>query len=68
MMDREGKVVGVEHIEQLAEHSIYNLQKSYHQQIKDESIVIVNADGRLGYDKFSPYNAIHVGAGKILEF
>lgn len=46
MMDREGKVVGVEHIEQLAEASIYNLKKNYSQQIKDESIVIVSADGR----------------------
>lgn len=29
MMDGKGKVVGIEHIEPLAEQSIKNLQKSY---------------------------------------
>lgn len=65
MMDRKGKVVGVEHIEPLIEQSIKNLQKSYADKLKDESIVMVYADGRKGYPKYAPYNAIHVGAGKF---
>jgi protein-L-isoaspartate(D-aspartate) O-methyltransferase len=67
MMDRQGKVVGVEHIEPLTEQSIKNLQKSYSNQLKDESIVIVYGDGRQGFQKHAPYNAIHVGAGISLS-
>lgn len=68
MMDRDGKVVGVEHIEPLAEQSIINLKKSYNQPLNDQSILIISGDGRLGYDKLAPYDAIHVGAGKKIIY
>ena len=67
MMDLQGKVVGIDHIEPLTDQSIINLQKSYFKQLKDESIVIVYGDGRKGYAKYAPYNAIHVGAGKLFR-
>jgi protein-L-isoaspartate(D-aspartate) O-methyltransferase len=63
MMDRQGTVVGVDHIEGLVQDSINNLNKHYSQQLKDDSIIMKCGDGRLGCSELAPYNAIHVGAG-----
>jgi len=67
MMDREGKVVGVEHIEGLADDSIQNLRKNYEKELDTGDIMIKAADGRLGYKDYAPYDAIHVGAGKSIS-
>ena len=55
--------MGIEHIENLAQLSIQNLNKSYSQEIKDKKIKIVVGDGRLGYEPEAPYDVINVGAG-----
>ena len=49
MMNKKGKVIGIEHIEGLCELSVHNLNKNYSEYIKDGSIEIVCRDGRLGY-------------------
>lgn len=66
MMGKEGKIVGVEHIPELVQDSIDNLNRKYKEAINDGSIVMKCADGRHGWKDLAPYNAIHVGAGKLL--
>ena len=56
------QVVGIEHIEPLAQLSVTNLQKSYSSQLESGKIKIICGDGRLGYIDEAPYDAIHVGA------
>ena len=43
------KVVGIEHIDALAQHSFENLKKSYKAQLDSGEIKIVVGDGRLGW-------------------
>ncbi|OBZ67956.1 Protein-L-isoaspartate(D-aspartate) O-methyltransferase [Grifola frondosa] len=58
-----GKVVGIEHIPQLVEWSVGNLRKDGLGAAVDEGrIEMVAGDGRQGYAKEGPYDAIHVGA------
>jgi protein-L-isoaspartate(D-aspartate) O-methyltransferase len=65
MMNDEGIVVGVEHIPQLAKLSVENISKSHKNLLDSGKIVIVESDGREGFQNYSPFNVIHVGAGKI---
>jgi protein-L-isoaspartate(D-aspartate) O-methyltransferase len=67
MMDRQGKVVGIEHIQGLVDDSVQNLRKNYEKELENGDIVVVCGDGRLGYKDNAPYDAIHVGAGKIQD-
>jgi protein-L-isoaspartate(D-aspartate) O-methyltransferase len=57
--------VGIEHMPELAKDSISNLKKSYSQALKKNKIIVKCGDGREGCIEHAPYNAIHVGAGKI---
>ncbi len=68
MMDKQGKVVGIEHIQGLVDDSIQNLRKNYEKELENGNIVVVCGDGRLGYKDNAPYDAIHVGAGMISNF
>jgi hypothetical protein len=58
----KGKVVGIEHIPQLVQLSINNLKKNHASLLENGVVKIVEGDGRLGYEKDAPYDAIHVGA------
>lgn len=63
MVGAQGRTVGVEHIPELAEFSIKNIDKSAAAPLlKERSLSIHVADGRLGWPEFAPYDAIHVGA------
>ena len=62
MMERDGKVVGIDHIEDLVKLSRENLAKSYLPQLEDGSIQLVCGDGRKGFEEEGPYDVIHVGA------
>ncbi|XP_042042323.1 protein-L-isoaspartate O-methyltransferase 1-like [Salvia splendens] len=63
MVGAQGRTVGVEHIPELVEFSIKNIEKSAAASLlKEGSFSIHVADGRLGWPEFSPYDAIHVGA------
>ena len=62
MMDDSGVVVGVEHIKQLYDMSIKNINKHHSKLLKDEKVILQNCDGRNGFKEQAPYQAIHVGA------
>ncbi|KAG9024453.1 hypothetical protein FRB95_011466 [Tulasnella sp. JGI-2019a] len=58
-----GKVVGIDHLQQLVSFSIKNLQKDgLTVNTPDADVEVVCGDGRKGYPPGAPYNAIHVGA------
>lgn len=56
--------MGVEHIQALAEMGRSNMAKSAEgrELLAQGAVEFVKADGRLGYSKDGPYDAIHVGA------
>ncbi|CDW91456.1 protein-l-isoaspartate(d-aspartate) o-methyltransferase-like [Stylonychia lemnae] len=62
MMDNQGYVVGIDHIDGLVHQSVLNLKKSYQKELDEQRIVMLTGDGRLGCPEYAPYNAIHVGA------
>ncbi|KAF3110682.1 hypothetical protein TWF569_003609 [Orbilia oligospora] len=64
MVQPGGRVVGIEHIQELVDLSIKNLRKdaTHSAWLDDGTITIIKGDGRLGYKEKAPYNAIHVGA------
>ena len=72
MMDYQGTVVGIEHIEELANWSKQNLETVFGPEY-EKYIKIICADGRLGEHREAPFDAIHVGAAspkipeKLLE-
>ncbi|KAJ0989443.1 hypothetical protein J5N97_007799 [Dioscorea zingiberensis] len=63
MVGPQGRAVGIEHIPELVASSIENLNKSAAAPLlKDGSLLLHVADGRLGWPELAPYDAIHVGA------
>ena len=57
-----GKAIGIEHIQELVDKSIVNLNKN-NKDLFDEGILEIHkGDGRQGYAAEAPYDAIHVGA------
>ena len=63
MVGDEGKVVGIDHVEELVEWSKQNLIKDNKKVLLDKQVVrMKTGDGRFGYPKHGPYDAIHVGA------
>ena len=62
LMNHNGLVIGIEHIPELYDLSINNLNKSYSKQINNKTIKIYSSDGRVGFKDNGPYNCIHVGA------
>ncbi|XP_075700927.1 protein-L-isoaspartate(D-aspartate) O-methyltransferase-like isoform X3 [Rhinoderma darwinii] len=62
MVGLTGKVVGIEHIEQLVLDSIQNVQQDDPELLRTGRIKFIVGDGRLGYSEDGPYDAIHVGA------
>ncbi|KAL2459500.1 Protein-L-isoaspartate O-methyltransferase 1 [Forsythia ovata] len=63
MVGPQGRAVGVEHIPELVEISLQNIQKSAAAPLlKEGSLVLHTGDGRLGWPEHAPYDAIHVGA------
>ena len=62
MMNDKGKVIGIEHIKDLYDWGINNINKNHQNLIDDKKIELILGDGRLGYKKKAPYKCIHVGA------
>ncbi|MFS8000088.1 putative protein-L-isoaspartate(D-aspartate) O-methyltransferase [Helianthus anomalus] len=59
----QGRAIGVDHIPELVEMSIKNVEKSAAGPLlKDGSLALHVGDGREGWPEFAPYDAIHVGA------
>jgi protein-L-isoaspartate(D-aspartate) O-methyltransferase len=63
MMNDEGIAVGIEHINELYEKGLKNIQKSHIDLLKSNRVILALGDGRKGYPDLAPYNCIHVGAG-----
>lgn len=62
MTGPSGKVVGIEHIDELVQMSIKNVQADDPELLTSGRIKLIVGDGRLGYPEGAPYDAIHVGA------
>ena len=59
----EGSIsIGVEHIPELVQLSVKNISKNHKKWLDDGKVVIVEADGRMGWPDHAPYDCIHVGA------
>ncbi|MEQ2173107.1 Protein-L-isoaspartate(D-aspartate) O-methyltransferase [Goodea atripinnis] len=61
-MGPSGRVVGIEHINELVQMSIKNVQSDDPELLSSGRIRFVFGDGRHGYPDGAPYDAIHVGA------
>ncbi|KFZ45942.1 Protein-L-isoaspartate(D-aspartate) O-methyltransferase, partial [Antrostomus carolinensis] len=62
MMGPTGRAVGVEHIKELVQESIRNVQEDDPTLLSSGRVKLVVGDGRQGYPDEAPYDAIHVGA------
>ncbi|KAF3701188.1 Protein-L-isoaspartate(D-aspartate) O-methyltransferase [Channa argus] len=62
MTGPSGRVIGIEHIDELVQKAIQNVQADNPELFSSGRIKLVVGDGRLGYPDGAPYDAIHVGA------
>ncbi|RHZ82745.1 hypothetical protein Glove_104g44 [Diversispora epigaea] len=62
MVDKEGKVIGIEHIRQLVDLAKLNVQKDRPEFLESKRVEFIEGDGRKGYPEEAPYDCIHVGA------
>ena len=62
MMNDKGKVIGIEHIKDLYDWGINNINKHHKDLIENKKIELILGDGRLGYKEKAPFKCIHVGA------
>ncbi|KAI8893264.1 L-isoaspartyl protein carboxyl methyltransferase [Globomyces pollinis-pini] len=62
LVGKTGKVVGIDHIPELVEQSIKNIQNEDPDLLESGVVQLEVADGREGYPPLAPYDAIHVGA------
>ncbi|MBN3326298.1 PIMT methyltransferase, partial [Atractosteus spatula] len=62
MVGRSGRVIGIEHIAELVEESIRNVQADDPELLTSGRVKLLVADGRQGFPEGAPYDAIHVGA------
>lgn len=63
----EGRVVGVDHVQELVDLATGNMGKSADGQemLRTGQVNFVKADGRKGWKEGAPYDAIHVGAAAV---
>jgi protein-L-isoaspartate(D-aspartate) O-methyltransferase len=61
---KTGVAVGIDHIDELVQTSINNVNKDpvAAPLLASGQIKLVSGDGRKGYEPLAPYDAIHVGA------
>lgn len=57
-----GRVVGIDHIPELVEASIQNVNKADSHLLSTRQLCLVTGDGRQGWVDGAPYDVIHVGA------
>ncbi|CAG0881187.1 unnamed protein product [Cyprideis torosa] len=60
MVGEEGKAIGIDHLDELVQGSLKNIEKDGKTNLTQIKMVV--GDGRLGYEPEAPYDAIHVGA------
>ena len=62
MMNDKGTVIGIEHVKDIYDFGLSNINKHHKDLIDKKKIELVLGDGRLGYKERAPYKCIHVGA------
>ena len=62
LINDQGIVVGIEHIPELFQKGKKNIEKHHKNLLDEKKIVLLNCDGRNGYNQLGPYQLIHVGA------
>ncbi|XP_060684716.1 l-isoaspartyl protein carboxyl methyltransferase, like isoform X4 [Hemiscyllium ocellatum] len=62
MMGDAGLVVGIDHIPELVEQSVRNVESDNATLLSSGRVTLIAGDGRRGYPEKAPYDAIHVGA------
>ena len=62
MMNDKGKVIGIEHIQDLYNYGLNNISKHHKNLLENKKIELILGDGRKGFLKNAPYKCIHVGA------
>ncbi|KAI8332318.1 pcmt1 protein [Chlamydoabsidia padenii] len=62
MVGSGGKVIGIEHIQELVTLSDRNMKKQHGHWIASGQVEFIVGDGRLGYPSEAPFDCIHVGA------
>ncbi len=67
LVGSEGRVIGVDHIQELVDLARKNMGKSPEgrDMLEKGQVVFVKADGRKGWNYAAPYDAIHVGAAAV---
>ncbi|XP_078726616.1 protein-L-isoaspartate(D-aspartate) O-methyltransferase-like isoform X1 [Lampetra fluviatilis] len=66
MIGPRGKIIGVDHIQELVSEAKVNVQRDDPSLITSGRIKLILGDGRLGYLEGAPYDAIHVGAAAAI--
>ncbi|XP_054927705.1 protein-L-isoaspartate(D-aspartate) O-methyltransferase isoform X3 [Dermacentor andersoni] len=62
MVGETGLAVGIDHIPELVNESIANIERDQPELLKSKRVKLLVGDGREGYPEHAPYDAIHVGA------
>ena len=62
MMNDKGKVIGIEHMEELYNFGMTNICKNHKNLIDSKKIELILGDGRKGLIERAPFKCIHVGA------
>eukprot|EP00112_Aurelia_sp_Birch-Aquarium-sp1_P003834 Seg1431.8 transcript_id=Seg1431.8/GoldUCD/mRNA.D3Y31 product=Protein-L-isoaspartate protein_id=Seg1431.8/GoldUCD/D3Y31 len=62
MVGEEGKVIGIDHIQDLVQDSVKNMRKKDRELLDKKIVELIVGDGRDGYIQEAPFDAIHVGA------
>lgn len=67
LVGTEGRVVGVDHIQELVDLAKRNTGKSPEgrDMLEKGQVAFVKGDGRKGWSDGAPYDAIHVGAAAV---
>ena len=67
LIEPDGKVIGLDHIQDLVDLANRNMGKSAEgkELLTSGRVQFIKADGRKGWPEGGPYDAIHVGAAAI---
>ena len=65
MMNDQGSVIGIEHIEELCNFGVNNILKHHKNLLDTKKIELIHGDGRKGCKEKAPFDCIHVGAAAM---
>ena len=65
MMNDQGSVIGIEHIEELCNFGVNNILKHHKKLLDTKKIELIHGDGRKGCKEKAPFDCIHVGAAAM---